>query len=107
LRGSILLYAAQAIPPIDAEIAMKGHLWTETSSRVGENLTQIEKKNGRRLVSAPASVGFLVKWWARQYSFGNIHPAVYDVLLSGLVSAAYDSTAFSLPDIGVLLFALP
>ena len=30
LRGGILLYAAQAIPPIDAEIAEKGHLWTET-----------------------------------------------------------------------------
>jgi len=28
LRGGILLYAAQAIPPIDAEIAEKGHLWT-------------------------------------------------------------------------------
>jgi len=25
-----LLYAAQAIPPIDAEIAEKGHFWTET-----------------------------------------------------------------------------
>ncbi len=24
------LYAAQAIPPIAAEIAEKGHLWTET-----------------------------------------------------------------------------
>ena len=23
------MYAAQAIPPIDAEIAEKGHLWTE------------------------------------------------------------------------------
>ncbi|MGD8951780.1 MAG: hypothetical protein PVG62_13615, partial [Desulfobacterales bacterium] len=31
LRGGILLYAAQAIPPIDAEIAEKGYLWTETS----------------------------------------------------------------------------
>jgi hypothetical protein len=31
LRGGILLYAAQAIPPIDAEIAEKGHLWTDTS----------------------------------------------------------------------------
>jgi hypothetical protein len=30
LRGGILLYAAQAIPTIDAEIAEKGHLWTET-----------------------------------------------------------------------------
>ena len=30
LRGGILLYAAQVIPPIDAEIAGKGHLWTET-----------------------------------------------------------------------------
>ena len=30
LRGGILLYAAQAIPPIDAEIAEKGHLWAET-----------------------------------------------------------------------------
>ena len=25
------MYVAQAIPPIDAEIAEKGHLWTETS----------------------------------------------------------------------------
>jgi hypothetical protein len=24
------LYAAQAIPPIDAEIAKKGHFWMET-----------------------------------------------------------------------------
>jgi hypothetical protein len=32
LRGGVLLYAAQAMPPIDAEIAEKGHLWTETSS---------------------------------------------------------------------------
>jgi len=31
LRGGILVYAAQAIPPIDAEIAEKGHLWTETT----------------------------------------------------------------------------
>ena len=31
--GGILLYAAQAIPPIDAEIAEKGHLWTETNYR--------------------------------------------------------------------------
>jgi hypothetical protein len=30
LRGGVLVYAAQAIPPIDAEIAEKGHLWTET-----------------------------------------------------------------------------
>ncbi len=37
MRGGILLYAAQAIPQtchakgvIDAEIAEKGHLWTET-----------------------------------------------------------------------------
>jgi hypothetical protein len=31
MRGGILLYAAQAIPPIDADIVEKGHLWTETS----------------------------------------------------------------------------
>jgi hypothetical protein len=31
LRGGVLVYAAQAIPPIDAEIAEKGHLWTETN----------------------------------------------------------------------------
>jgi hypothetical protein len=31
LRGGILMYVAQAIPPIDAEIAGKGHLWTETN----------------------------------------------------------------------------
>ena len=30
LCGGVLLYAAQAIPPIDAEIAEKGQLWTET-----------------------------------------------------------------------------
>jgi hypothetical protein len=30
LRGGILVYAAQAITPIDAEIAEKDHLWTET-----------------------------------------------------------------------------
>ena len=30
LRGGVLVYAAQAIPSIDAEIAEKGHLWTET-----------------------------------------------------------------------------
>ena len=30
-RRQTVLYAAQAIPPIDAEIAEKGHLWTETS----------------------------------------------------------------------------
>jgi hypothetical protein len=30
LRGGILLYAAQAIQPIDAEIAVKGHLRTES-----------------------------------------------------------------------------
>jgi len=30
LRGGIPLCATQAIPPIDAEIAEKGHLWTET-----------------------------------------------------------------------------
>jgi hypothetical protein len=31
LRGGVLLYAAQAIPSIDAEIAEKSHLWTETN----------------------------------------------------------------------------
>ena len=37
LRGGVLLYAAQAIPPIDADlsrsrrgIAKKGHFWMET-----------------------------------------------------------------------------
>jgi hypothetical protein len=29
-RRQTVLYAAQAIPPIDAEIAEKGHLWMET-----------------------------------------------------------------------------
>jgi hypothetical protein len=29
LRVGVRLYAAQAIPPIDAEIAEKGPLWTE------------------------------------------------------------------------------
>jgi hypothetical protein len=31
-RGGVLVYAAQVIPPINAEIAEKGHFWTETSS---------------------------------------------------------------------------
>ena len=31
LRGGVHRYAAQAIPQIDAEIAEKGRLWTETS----------------------------------------------------------------------------
>jgi hypothetical protein len=31
LRGGVLVYAAQAISQIDAEIAEKGHLWTETN----------------------------------------------------------------------------
>ena len=30
-RRQTVLYAAQTIPPIDAEIAEKGHLWTETN----------------------------------------------------------------------------
>jgi hypothetical protein len=30
LRGGVLVYAAQVFPLIDAEIAEKGHLWTET-----------------------------------------------------------------------------
>jgi hypothetical protein len=34
LRGGILLYAAQAILPIDAEIVEKGHFWTETKWRL-------------------------------------------------------------------------
>jgi hypothetical protein len=31
LRGGVLVYAAQTIPRIDAEIAEKGHLWMETN----------------------------------------------------------------------------
>jgi len=31
LRGGVLLCAVQAIPPNDAEIAEKGHLWTKTN----------------------------------------------------------------------------
>ena len=31
LRGDVRRYVAQAIPPIDAEIAKKGHLWMETN----------------------------------------------------------------------------
>jgi len=45
LRGGILLYAAQAIPPIDAEIAEKGHLWTETSlSTIGATVLMSKKR---------------------------------------------------------------
>jgi hypothetical protein len=31
LRGGMLLYAAQAMLRIDAEMVKKGHLWTENS----------------------------------------------------------------------------
>ncbi len=37
LRGGVLAYAAQAIPPIDAEIVGKGHLWTETNSHLNHS----------------------------------------------------------------------
>jgi hypothetical protein len=30
LCGGVLVYVAQEIPPIEAEIAGKDHLWTET-----------------------------------------------------------------------------
>ena len=30
LREGVLMYAAQTIPQIDAEIAEKGHFWMET-----------------------------------------------------------------------------
>jgi hypothetical protein len=33
LRGDVLVVAAQAMSPIDAEIAEKGHLWTETDEQ--------------------------------------------------------------------------
>ena len=33
MRGGVLLCAAQAIPPIDAEIAEKGHFWMEINKR--------------------------------------------------------------------------
>jgi hypothetical protein len=38
LRGGLLVYAVQAIAPIDADIAEKGHLWTETNY-AGTNIT--------------------------------------------------------------------
>jgi hypothetical protein len=37
LREGILLYAAQAIPQIDAEIVEKDHLWMETSELSVQN----------------------------------------------------------------------
>ncbi len=33
LRGGILVYAAQTIPLVDAEIGERGHLWAETKYR--------------------------------------------------------------------------
>jgi hypothetical protein len=36
-RRQTVLYAAQAIPPIDAEIVAKGHLWMETSELSVQN----------------------------------------------------------------------
>jgi len=35
LRGGALWYAAQAIPPIDAEIGQKDHLRMETKLAIG------------------------------------------------------------------------
>jgi hypothetical protein len=37
LRGGVLLYAAQAMPPIDAEIAEKGRFWPETIWRTSHH----------------------------------------------------------------------
>ena len=36
LRGGELLYAAQAIPPIDAEIAGKGHFMMGTNYKISD-----------------------------------------------------------------------
>ena len=36
------MYAAQAIPPIDAEIAKKGHLWMDTSLCASGNVSASE-----------------------------------------------------------------
>ncbi|MFY9706664.1 MAG: hypothetical protein WAJ95_12165, partial [Desulfobacterales bacterium] len=41
LRGGVLVSAAQEIPPIDAEIAEKGHLWTETNELVRAGLVDL------------------------------------------------------------------
>jgi hypothetical protein len=35
LRGGVPWYVAQASPQFDAEIAEKGHLWMETSYKLG------------------------------------------------------------------------
>jgi hypothetical protein len=57
LRGGVLLYAAQAIPPtghvfsvIDAEIAEKGHLWTETSWQNQRRPSTGYLDSGRKMV---------------------------------------------------------
>ena len=44
LRGGVLPYAAQATPPIDAGIAEKGHLWTETSLNSVDNSLSLYSK---------------------------------------------------------------
>ena len=67
LRGGVLVYAAQAIPQtcrafgvIDAEIADKGHLWTETNSQ-RENHRTLDDGASRTDFPArkPSQHGFL------------------------------------------------
>ena len=75
MRGGILLYAAQAIPPIDADlsrsrrgIAENGHLWTETNYRT----------DGDVCIEGDSDVNFLsevtVREWKSLYKWNfNSH----------------------------------
>ena len=47
-RRRTVLYATQAIPLIDAEIAEKGHLWTETRATVRNNFKRLRRIEDRK-----------------------------------------------------------
>ena len=44
LCGDVRRYVAQTIPPIDAEIAKKGHLWMETRLICLQRLTLLHSR---------------------------------------------------------------
>jgi hypothetical protein len=78
------VHAAQAIPPIDAEVVEKGHLWTETSLIIPCGLLQGqpafplpgregrgEGEKGNQLTSAMKRKG-----WRMPRAFSTLKPTV-------------------------------
>ena len=71
------MYAAQAIPPIDAEIAEKGHLWTETSYNPA-SLVQ----DAKDLIDALGLKDFVIGGW----SIGGIAMQIFMAMFGDSVS---------------------